>query len=221
MPTQISIHPPVWGGTKKAHRQAQFEIFQSTHPYGVGQSQTPNLKKGVYFNPPTRMGWDYTWYSRFKFKRHFNPPTRMGWDKTTASVQLVTPISIHPPVWGGTCSINNKTPNKKFQSTHPYGVGLEFLNTFFWLQRFQSTHPYGVGPQDNESDASAKRFQSTHPYGVGLLGFDSPASSKKYFNPPTRMGWDVSYCLSSLLGFSFQSTHPYGVGRQCKSNLVL
>ena len=32
----ISIHPPVWGGTFYTRIAEQFEIFQSTHPYGVG-----------------------------------------------------------------------------------------------------------------------------------------------------------------------------------------
>ncbi len=99
----ISIHPPARGGTNGRKRENLSQLFQSTHPQGVGRQHDvycdrqrrisihPPARGGtrrdqqsqhrcVYFNPPTRKGWDPCSHLQNIQRQHFNPPTRKGWD---------------------------------------------------------------------------------------------------------------------------------------------
>ena len=107
----ISIHPPVWGGTLIGCRLRNTALFQSTHPYGVGPKSFLGIAQAmaisihppvwggtfpwgsfvyhfVYFNPPTRMGWDAEYWCLLGWLRYFNPPTRMGWDNDVHGEQV-------------------------------------------------------------------------------------------------------------------------------------
>ena len=77
----ISIHPPRGGGTAAIAEKYYAKKFQSTHPVGVGQYQTPLYQYHGYFNPPTPWGWDWVIRQNAEYpERYFNPPTPWGWD---------------------------------------------------------------------------------------------------------------------------------------------
>ena len=138
----------------------------------------------------------------------------MGWDCSLGSPPSCEGISIHPPVWGGTLKKCTWKLNLLFQSTHPYGVG-HFNNLCDGRRCDISIHPPVWGgtlsalPIQPTSSISIHPpgwggtltqivkliinagFQSTHPYGVGHA-FVIKSTANKYFNPPTRMGWDVT-----------------------------
>ncbi len=121
----ISIHPPSRGGTcSPGEREAggsnfnpptlagwdidpdmperYNNIFQSTHPRGVGPQDVLN--------------------ALFFYNISIHPPSRGG----TISVDgacAVDEISIHPPSRGGTNHPAYRAQMLQFQSTHPRGVG--------------------------------------------------------------------------------------------------
>ena len=174
------------------------------------------------------MGWDVDDFAKLMgLDLNFNPPTRMGWDDVITEICNLHTISIHPPVWGGTCSLSSP-PLVWGISIHPpvwggtcslsspplvWGISIHppvwgGTNTSVSMSSpkiFQSTHPYGVGHPSTFSAVAKKIFQSTHPYGVGLDGFKGWYNDFD-FNPPTRMGWDGNatvYWFKTLI-----SIHP-------------
>ena len=76
----------------------------------------------------------------------------------------------------------------KFQSTHPHGVRLQFIQFSLRPSVFQSTHPHGVRRESYHIQRNRNRFQSTHPHGVR----------------------PIITSLSQMVRL-FQSTHPHGV----------
>ena len=77
-------------------------IFQSTHSYRVRLGRC-FAKHGYisYFNPLTRIEWDYNKDSKARYKYYFNPLTRIEWDMKA---------------WWG------RVLHGIFQSTHSYRV---------------------------------------------------------------------------------------------------
>ena len=140
-------------------------------------------------------------------------------------------VSIHAPTWGATNRQRTKSPNEKFQSTHPHGVRLAL--TVIVLSFFPGFNPRthmgcdGAtlrGPQSWE-------FQSTHPHGVRRSRVRLNVI-RISFNPRTHMGCDLSVARSidrievsihaptwgatsrnigAVSIVEFQSTHPHGV----------
>ena len=139
------------------------------------------------FNPRTRVGCDAFLRGTSIYAKRFNPRTRVGCDMDVYEMAVMTPVSIHAPVWGATSTITPEQRAKWFQSTHPCGVRLSHLIDFRRYLKFQSTHPCGV------------RRMSFFVGGINIG-----------FNPRTRVGCD-NQPQRTQTGERFQSTHPCGV----------
>ena len=119
--------------------------------------------------------------------------------------------------------------DERFQSTHPQGVGPKYIHAFSRLSSFQSTHPQGVG-RDGQMLSSVAVGISIHPPARGgtrsglkfctvvVISIHPPARGgtedrdrnielSKYFNPPTRKGWDRPRSDRPCTGNSI-SIHP-------------
>ena len=141
-------------------------------------------------------------------------------------------VSIHAPTRGATFRNTAPIIPSWFQSTHPRGVRLGYLQLVVAASVFQSTHPRGVRLPYVFVPLTLPLFQSTHPRGVrpcvrsfalSNVGFnprthegcDIPASlvtsSVPSFNPRTHEGCDWVFCFDTYHIPTFQSTHPRGV----------
>ena len=81
--TEISIHAPAWGATKK------------------GAAEPQKVKN---FNPRSRVGSDQNAHGNVSGKMYFNPRSRVGSDKAGCNISSRDIISIHAPAWGATDS---------------------------------------------------------------------------------------------------------------------
>ena len=141
------------------------------------------------FNPPTHTGWDWTTSlscAEAKISIHpptrggtrrnanstasydFNPPTHTGWDVLDV-VRLMDNINFNPPTHTGW-----DLPPKHCQPLP---------------KRFQSTHPHGVGPE-HECVSALIRCISIHPPTRGGTLCRQMGQASWHFNPPTHTGWD-------------------------------
>ena len=76
----------------------------------------------LYFNPPTRKGWDPSMFASWLPSFNFNPPTRKGWDNRNNRLYQFIIISIHPPARGGT-GRDGHVPFDILISIHPPARG--------------------------------------------------------------------------------------------------
>ncbi len=147
-----------------------FDLFQSTHPRGVGPECLHQLSNGArisihppsrggtrrcvgccqsipYFNPPTLAGWDLDSLYTEPLGQNFNPPTLAGWDGREHGIQRDIPISIHPPSRGGTRWATVSVRIVYFNPPTLAGWDASRPLRSGAFPRFQSTHPRGVGQQ--------------------------------------------------------------------------
>ena len=105
-------------------------LFQSTHPCGVRPHGKTTTKPSNRFNPRTRVGCDFnTNGNRHKQKVSIHAPV---WGATLeqASKTVTGDVSIHAPVWGATQWRFLPWQPLRFQSTHPCGVRLCYVDSF-------------------------------------------------------------------------------------------
>ncbi len=164
----VSIHAPARGATNaKRFGGAIIWGFNPRTRTGCdGRTRAIPLSTGC-FNPRTRTGCDARLLGLADGTRSFNPRTRTGCDEPTRAraVELA-----------------------EFQSTHPHGVRLA------WLQ-FRPPCPC-FNPR-TRTGCDHKEFRR--------------ALVESCFNPRTRTGCDLLGASISRLGGWFQSTHPHGV----------
>ena len=67
---------------------------------------------------------------------------------------------------GATEKIVSPGPNKKFQSTRPWGARQDEYAAICFSFGFQSTRPWGARPDMIVSPGPNKKFQSTRPWGA-------------------------------------------------------
>ena len=179
------------------------------------------------------MGCDYFLQQNLTQSVSFNPRTRMGCDCFSQPNLTPSAVSIHAPAWGATRTVNFRSFNTWFQSTHPHGVRPASHKSTSNHHRFNPRTRMGCDPCI-KARARLSRV-SIHAPAWGATYLCNVIKKKKYrFNPRTRMGCDLTgLCDSVITRFvsihapawgatapchcmfpsvnGFQSTHPHGV----------
>ena len=100
----------------------------------------------------------------------------------------------------------------EFQSTHPGGVRLKFLDRSYACSfGFQSTHPGGVRPRYCIRQPTTKTFQSTHPGGVRPRRCNNLRLLRQISIHAPGWGATRGPRQNRRRKTGFQSTHPGGV----------
>ena len=84
----------------------------------------------------------------------------------------MTRVSIHAPLWGATTINSEDIPadDAGFNPRTPTGCDNGEIAIISGKCMFQSTHPYGVRLDPIQTPEGVyTEFQSTHPYGVRLI----------------------------------------------------
>ena len=181
---RISIHPPVWGGTMMASISLIGEVFQSTHPYGVGQRARVWESNNSVFQSTHPYGVGLLCYRVCLVGCRFQSTHPYG-------------VGQRARVW--------ESNNSVFQSTHPYGVGRCRNISLTSLADFNP--PTRMGWDKIIADRIIFTLISIHPpvWGGTFLK-SSKACLYPNFNPPTRMGWDAESTANA--GVKQISIHP-------------
>ena len=154
----VSIHAPTWGATVVLFLALSYLLFQSTHPRGVrlvinvlginivsfnprthvgcDNRQPHQISMMQCFNPRTHVGCDGNRQLFFSLSVCFNPRTHVGCDFCLARWLNSHIVSIHAPTWGATIVKAWQIRSNRFQSTHPRGVRLRFLQILHLPQGF-------------------------------------------------------------------------------------
>ena len=186
--------------------------FQSTHPHGVRPRLRRYRGRVLCFNPRTRTGCD----GRGRARRcqlapvSIHAPAR-GATRLRHPLGEPYAVSIHAPARGatarllgladGTRSFNPRTRTGCDEPTRARAVE---------LAEFQSTHPHGVRLAWLQFRPPCPCFNPRTRTGCDHKEFRR-ALVESCFNPRTRTGCDLLGASISRLGGWFQSTHPHGV----------
>ena len=148
----VSIHAPTRGATDRGsldYNVEEVSIHAPTRGATVNLAQIEPNNKG--FNPRTHTGCDYKHKSTSSISKGFNPRTHTGCDSAKSfavifsgcfnprthtgcddvgglTLRPLLVVSIHAPTRGATSGATGTMHADMFQSTHPHGVRLSFIN---------------------------------------------------------------------------------------------
>ena len=146
----VSIHAPVWGATAPARDELVFELFQSTRPCGARLANRPGLhRNSTQFQSTRPCGARpmLVCFGNLVTPVSIHAPVWGATGSNGSGGVVFLHVSIHAPVWGATAPARDELVFELFQSTRPCGArlanrpGLHRNST-----QFQSTRPCGARP---------------------------------------------------------------------------